>query len=116
VGSTLTDLDGRWQGTGSERASPMESAQQMTCQSTIQADATRMVNDTRCTGDARLRQVSSLMVTLNGNDITGTLDQTTWTGDNSASPKVLKGQCQETGRKTEQSFRSGFLDLCPVRR
>jgi hypothetical protein len=95
----LSDLDGRWQGIGSERASPMESAQPVTCQSTIQADATRMVNDTTCTGEAGLRRVSSLMVTLDGNDITGTLDQSTWSGGSSVSPTVLKGSV--SGRRTE---------------
>jgi hypothetical protein len=83
----LVDLDGRWQGTGNERASPMESAQQITCQSTNQADVTRMINDTTCTGDAGLRRVSTLMVALDGNGITGTLDQSTWTGGTSASPR-----------------------------
>jgi hypothetical protein len=109
----LVDLDGRWQGTGSERASPMESAQQITCQSTIQADVTRMINDTTCTGDAGLRRVSTLMVALDGNDITGTLDQSTWTGGTSASPRVLKGSV--SGRRTEDgaAFQVRFPGLMP---
>jgi hypothetical protein len=97
----LTDLDGNWQGVGIDRASPMESAQQVTCKSTFRTEASRVVSDATCTGQAGLRRVSRLTLSLHGNEITGTLEQTTTTLGSNAPPTVVQGSV--SGRRMEDA-------------
>jgi hypothetical protein len=97
----LTDMDGTWEGVGTERASPMEPAQPVNCQAKIRAESNRMTSDTTCRGQAGLRKVSRMMLTLDGNEITGTLEQTSSTpGSNQAAP-ALTGSV--SGRRTDDT-------------
>jgi hypothetical protein len=83
----LADLAGDWQGSGTDRNSPLESPQQTTCQNKIRTEADQMTSDTVCKGRAGLNRRSRMTITLRGNDISGTLDQST-TG---TSVQQLKG-------------------------
>jgi hypothetical protein len=94
----LTDLNGEWNGSGTERNSPIESMQQTTCKSSIRTESTRLISDMVCTGQTGLHRASRLTLTLDGNEITGNLDQTTTTLGSNASPMVLKGSV--SGRRT----------------
>jgi hypothetical protein len=87
----LTDLTGDWQGVGTERNSPLESAQPTTCHSKIRSAANHMTNETVCNGQSGLHRVSRLTITLDGDEITGVLDQTSAAGPGASSPMVLKG-------------------------
>jgi hypothetical protein len=92
----VTELDGDWQGSGTDRNTPFESPQQITCQSKIRAQTDRMTSDTTCKGRGGLNRTSRLTVTLGGNDITGVLEASTRGSDNEA-PRELKGAI--TGRR-----------------
>jgi hypothetical protein len=87
----MADLDGDWQGSGTDRNSPLESPQQTTCQNKIRTEADRMTSDTVCKGRAGLNRTTRLAITVSGNDITGVLDQTSTTGSGNDPPNELKG-------------------------
>src|SRR5437588_6152146 len=62
----VTDLDGIWEGIGTERASPMEPPQQVNCQSTNTTESSGMISEATCRGQAGLHKMSRLIVILKG--------------------------------------------------
>ncbi len=68
----LPELNGRWSGGGTDRDSPMDSAQPTRCRVTVKADLTHMTSDTECNGQAGLHKVIRLSVTFAGDRFTGT--------------------------------------------
>jgi hypothetical protein len=92
----LTELDGEWKGSGTDRDTPLESLQQTSCQSKNRADLRRMSSEIVCSGQAKLHKVIQLTVTVEGNQIVGDLVQTSTTAGGMAT--VRKGSV--SGRRT----------------
>jgi hypothetical protein len=88
---SLADLAGDWQGSGTDRNLPIESPQQTSCQLTNRIEKNHMASDAVCKGKAGLNRRSRMTITLDGNDFTGVLDQTTTVNDDNASATTLKG-------------------------
>jgi hypothetical protein len=109
----LTYFNGMWRGSGSDRNSPLESLQRTSCQTTIQADLRRMNSNTVCDGQAGLHKVIDFSITLDGNQFTGDLSQSTIVRGSAASASVLKGSV--VGRKAEDTarFQVQFPGLVP---
>jgi hypothetical protein len=81
----LTELNGEWNGSGTDRDTPFESLQQTSCQSRIRADLRRMTSEIVCSGRAERHKVIQLTVVLDGNQITGELVQTSTTAGGAAT-------------------------------
>src|SRR5271165_1562889 len=75
----LSELNGEWNGSGTDRDTPLESLQQTSCQSKNRADLRRMNSEIICSGRAKLHKVIQLTVTVEGNQIMGDLVQTSTT-------------------------------------
>jgi hypothetical protein len=96
----LTDFNGVWQGAGTDRNSPLERAQQTSCQMRIRADQSHLTSDTVCHGQAGLSKVLQFAVTLDGDRFSGSAGQTSTTRG-SATSDTLKGAV--SGQKTEDT-------------
>src|SRR5438874_2176751 len=72
----MSELDGEWSGSGTERDTPFQSMQKTTCQSKIRADHRRMSNEIVCTMESGVRKTMHMQVTLEGTRLTGDLVQT----------------------------------------
>jgi len=109
----LTDFNGEWRGSGSDRNSPLESLQPTSCQNTIRADLRRMNGEMTCDGQAGLRKVIHLAITVDGDRFAGTVTQRTTTRGGNAPPSVLNGTV--SGRKTETTatFQVRWSGLLP---
>jgi hypothetical protein len=46
----LTDFNGAWRGSGTDRATPLQSSQQTNCRATIRADETSLTDEMVCDG------------------------------------------------------------------
>jgi len=88
----LPEFSGQWTGSGSDRDSPMESAQPTQCKATVQADLTHMTSDTECNGQAGLHKVIRLAVTFAGNQFTGKVEQTSDVRGSGNPPKLRAGK------------------------
>lgn len=108
----LTDFNGAWHGTGTDRNSPLERAQQTNCQMRIRADQFHLASRTDCHGQHGLSKVLHFAVTLDGNQLTGSASQTSTTRG-SATSETLSGQV--SGRKTDDvaSLHIRFPGLTP---
>ena len=85
----MSEFNGAWQGTGTDRDSPLESAQPTRCQIRIRADDKRLSSTTTCNRDNGFSKVLHFTVTLDGNRLTGNASQTgTAKG---GQPKTLGG-------------------------
>jgi len=72
----MSDMEGEWSGSGTERDTPFQSMQRATCQSKIRADLKRMSNEITCTMESGVRKTMHMQVTLEGTRLTGDLTQT----------------------------------------
>ncbi len=92
----LTDFTGEWRGAGTDRDTPLEKAQPTNCRMTAQADLRQMRSVTNCDGQAGLRKVIHLTITLDGDKISGEASQTSTPRDGKSA--MMKGAV--SGRKT----------------
>jgi hypothetical protein len=69
-------LEGEWAGSGTERDTPFQSMQKVTCQSKIRADERHMNNEISCTTQSGVRKTTHTEVSLEGNRLTGSVLQT----------------------------------------
>ena len=74
--SSMGALDGEWSGSGTERDTPFQSMQKISCQSKIHADQNHMSNEIVCTTQSGVRKTTHTQVTLEGNRLTGSVLQT----------------------------------------
>jgi hypothetical protein len=72
----LSELEGEWSGSGTERDSPFASSQKTTCRSKIRSDSQRMSNEIVCSGPSGARKTIQLQITMQGTQISGDLVQT----------------------------------------
>jgi hypothetical protein len=82
-----SEFAGEWSGSGTDRDSPLESLQKTSCRSKVRSEGNRMSNEIVCSGQSGVRKTIQLQITMNGNQITGDLVQTTAT----QPPTVRKG-------------------------
>lgn len=85
----LSDFNGEWHGNGTDRNTPLEFPQPTNCRMEIQADLRHMNSETTCIGQAGLRKVLRLAITLAGDQFTGDATQTSTLTNSPA--KVLHG-------------------------
>jgi hypothetical protein len=72
----MSDLEGEWSGSGTERDTPFESPEKATCQSKVRADQRRMSNEIVCIKQSGARKTMHMQVTLDGTRLSGDLVQT----------------------------------------
>ncbi len=104
----LTELNGEWRGSGTDRDLPIEFFQKTNCHTKIKADERHMNSVTVCDGQQGLHKVIRLTVTLDGDKFTGSVSQTTKTRG-STSPDVIKGSV--LGRRVKDT--ANFLVRLP---
>jgi hypothetical protein len=110
--SKLTDLNGEWRGSGTDRDSPFENFQETICRTKIKADESHMNSVMICEGQQGLKKVVRLTVTLDGDKFTGDVDQTTLTrGDK--TPDVDKGTVSGQKIKDTANLQIRFPGLMP---
>jgi hypothetical protein len=109
----LTDFNGTWQGSGTDRSTPLESTQQTHCRASINADIVRMGAHILCNGEAGLTKVIQLNITLAGDAFTGTLSQKATTSGSDTLGSNLNGSV--AGHKTDKTadFAVSFPGLTP---
>lgn len=108
----LPELNGSWQGSGTDRATPLQTAQHTRCHATIRATDTSLNQEMTCAGDAGLHKTIRLAVRLSGNAISGTLTQTS--AARGEAPATLRGSV--TGSRTDNAanLRVNFGGLMPT--
>ncbi len=109
----LTEFNGQWLGSGTDRDTPLASAQPTRCQTRVTADLTHMTSNMECNGNAGLNKRVRLSISFTGNKFTGTAEQTSVMRGNGAPPKRRTGTVTgvRTGDKAE--FEVKFSGLTP---
>jgi len=74
-GKAMSELEGEWSGSGTDRDRPFQSMQKVTCHSKIRADHRNMSNEIVCTGSG-VRKTTHMKVILEGTQLTGEVVQT----------------------------------------
>jgi hypothetical protein len=108
----LPELNGSWQGSGTDRATPLETAQHTHCRATIRASETSLNQEMTCVGDAGLRKTVRLAVHLSGNAISGTLTQTSVSRANE-TPATLHGSVSGSRTDNAANLRVNFGGIMP---
>ena len=90
----LTDLNGTWTGSGTDRDMPMQTAQATRCRTTVKAEPAHLVSDMQCTGSEGLSKRLKLNVTFSGSDFSGSAEQTS--RPQGGEPNVLGGRVTGT--------------------
>jgi hypothetical protein len=93
----MSELEGEWSGSGTERDTPFQSMQKTTCQSKIHADERRMSNEIVCTMQSGARKTMHTQVTLEGTRLTGSVVQT----------RTLPSEPMQSRKGTVRGVRTG---------
>lgn len=109
----LTEFNGPWVGRGTDRDSPLQTAQRTQCQTRVQADPTHMTSDMECNGRAGLQKRILLSVAFTGSRFTGSVEQTSVVRGSGAAPLLRAGSV--TGNKAGDTaeFLVRFPGLTP---
>jgi hypothetical protein len=104
--SNMSAMEGEWTGSGSERDTPFQSMQKISCHSKIHADQTHMSNEIVCTTASGARKTTHSQVTLEGNRLTGSVSQTrSAPGEPTQSRKgAVRGVRTGNSAKTDVKF------------
>ena len=107
----LSDFNGEWHGSGTDRNTPLESTQVTSCRMRIHADLWHLNSETICNGKAGLHKVLRLTITLDGDQFTGEASQTSAVTNGTA--KMLNGRV--IGHKSDEmaSLQVRFPGLTP---
>lgn len=109
----LPELNGTWQGAGTDRATPLQTAQSTRCHATIHATETSLDEQMSCEGEAGLHKTIRLAVHLTGEAVSGTLTQTSTTRENK-SPATLSGSVSGTRTGDAANLQVHFGGLTPT--
>ena len=109
----LSDLAGTWTGSGTDRDTPMATAQATQCRARVTADQTRLTSDMTCNGQAGLMKQVRLAVTLRGAQFTGTAEQTSSTRGSDVAPRRRSGTVTGTRRGDTATLTVRFPGLTP---
>ena len=109
----LTEFNGSWLGSGTDRDTPFATAQPTRCQTRVTADATHMTSNMECNGDAGLHKRIRLSISYTGNKFTGSTEQISVVRGSGAAPKRRAGTVagMRTGDRAE--FEVRFSGLTP---
>ncbi len=108
----LAEFAGEWHGTGTDRSSPLETAQSTDCRMKIQADERDLVSDTRCSGQQGLAKSLHLAVVVDGGQVSGKAKQKT-VREPGRGPDVLDGLVSGTRSDEEADLVVRFPGLTP---
>lgn len=108
----LPEFSGQWAGRGTDRDTPLESAQPTACRITVKADRTHMTSDTECNGERGLRKRFHLALTFTGSNFTGKAEQTSWRAAN-AAPIERAGAVSGSRRDDTANFTIHMPGLTP---
>jgi hypothetical protein len=109
----LPELNGSWLGTGTDRATPLETAQSTRCHATIHATEASLNEEMSCEGTAGLHKTIRLAIRLSGEAVSGTLTQTSTTRDN-GSPATLRGSVSGSRTGDAANLQVHFGGLTPT--
>jgi hypothetical protein len=109
----LTAFNGQWLGHGTDRDSPLASAQPTRCHTRVTADLTHMTSDMECNGQAGLHKRVRLSIAFTGNKFTGSTEQISVVRGSGKAPKRRAGAVvgMRTGDRAE--FEVKFPGLTP---
>jgi hypothetical protein len=99
--TNLTEFNGEWRGAGTDRNTPLASAQQTRCRMLVRADRDHLNSETTCDGEQGLHKVLHLAIVLNGDRFTGEASQKSALQNNPASETRLSGSV--IGHKTDET-------------
>jgi hypothetical protein len=74
--SKLSELEGEWSGSGTDRDTPFESMQKTSCKSKIHSDERRLSNEIVCMTSSEVHKTMHLQIALDGAQIKGDFVQT----------------------------------------
>lgn len=109
----LPEFNGQWLGSGTDRDTPLATAQPTRCQSRVTADLTHMTSNMECNGSAGLHKRVRMSISFTGNKFTGSTEQISVVRGTGAPPKRRAGAVAgvRTGDKAE--FEVRFSGLTP---
>jgi len=107
----LTEFVGVWHGRGTDRTSPLQTAQSTNCRMKIQADEHRLVSDTKCNGERGLAKTLHLSVVIDGDKVSGEAKQTAQAPG--GEPDILRGSVSGTRGDEEANLIVRFPGLTP---
>jgi len=109
----LTELNGQWLGSGTDRDLPFATAQPTRCQTRVTADLTHMTSDMKCSGEAGLNKRVRLSIAFTGNRFTGSAEQTSIRRGSGAPPKQRIGSVSGSRNGDTAAFKVRFPGLTP---
>jgi len=109
----LTELNGPWRGSGTDRDLPFATLQPTQCRTRVTADATHLASETQCSGKAGLDKHIRLSTTFAGNSLSGTVEQTSTLRGSSAPPTRRAGTLAGTRSGDTLEFEVRFGGLTP---
>ena len=109
----LTEFNGPWLGSGTDRDTPFATAQPTRCQTRVTADLTHMTSDMTCNGKAGLDKQVKLSISFTGNKFTGTANQTSVVRGSGAPPKRRAGTVTGVRTGDRAEFEVNFGALTP---
>lgn len=93
--SEFNDYNGAWQGSGTDRNSPLETAENTRCTMRVNADKTHSSTTTSCRAENFSKSVRMNLTLDAGDRLTGTVTQTV-TRSGAAAPETLSGSVTGT--------------------
>ena len=109
----LTEFNGQWLGSGTDRDTPLASAQPTRCQTRVSADLTHMTSNMECNGDAGLNKRVHLSISFTGNKFTGSAEQISVVRGSGATPKRRAGTVIGERTDDKAEFEIKFSGLTP---
>ena len=109
----LTEFTGLWRGSGTDRDTPLATAQPTQCQTRVTADLTHMTSNMECNGEAGLNKRVLLSVAFTGNQFTGTAEQTSIVRGSHAAPTRRVGSISGSRTGDTAAFEVRFPGLTP---
>ena len=109
----LTEVNGQWLGSGTDRDLPFATSQPTQCRTLVTADLTHMTSDMKCNGKAGLDKRIRLSIAFTGNAFTGTVEQTSVLRGGGAKPTRRAGTVAGTRTNDTLEFEVRFAGLTP---
>ncbi|MBV9346373.1 MAG: hypothetical protein JO245_00190 [Pseudolabrys sp.] len=109
----LTEFNGHWSGSGTDRDFPSESAQPTRCRTIVKADAARIVSETRCRGEAGLDKTLRLSVAVDGSGFEGKGEQVSTRRGSGNPPRIRAGRVSGTRSGDRATFTVHMPGLMP---
>ena len=109
----LTEFNGQWLGGGTDRDTPLASAQPTRCQTRVTADLTHMTSNMECNGSAGLHKRIRMSISFTGNKFSGSTEQISVVRGSGAAPKRRAGTVVGVRTGDRAEFEVRFSGLMP---